>query len=161
MKLGWLFVVTATIVVVLDQLTKIWVRATLPLGVAVPEDWPVHLRHINNTGAAFGLFQDRSVVFAAIAIIAVGLIIYYYRRLPSDAWMVRLGLGLQLGGAIGNLIDRLYQGYVTDFIEFPYWPVFNIADSSIVVGVILLGYYLIFVAPREQRPTPAAGEDVV
>ncbi|MCS6803378.1 MAG: signal peptidase II [Chloroflexota bacterium] len=161
MKQSWIFFVTAAVVIALDQITKIWVRATLPLGVPVPEEWPIRLRHITNTGAAFGLFQDRSMLFVVIAIVAVGLILYYYRRLPADAWMVRLGLGLQLGGAIGNLIDRLHQGYVTDFIEFPYWPVFNIADSSIVIGVVLLGYYLLFVAPRETRQTPASQEDVV
>lgn len=158
---GWIFFVTATVVILLDQVTKIWVRATLPVGVPVPEEWPIRLRHIHNTGAAFGLFQDRSMVFVVIAIVAVGLILYYYRRLPPDAWLVRLGLGLQLGGAVGNLIDRLHQGYVTDFIEFPYWPVFNVADSAIVVGVILLGYYLLVVAPRETRRAPASQEDVV
>ncbi|GIW07958.1 MAG: lipoprotein signal peptidase [Dehalococcoidia bacterium] len=160
MRQGWIFFATAAAVIVLDQITKIWVRATLPLGVPVPEEWPIRFRHINNTGAAFGLFQDRSMVFVVIAIVAVGLILYYSRRLPADAWMVRLGLGLQLGGAIGNLIDRLHQGYVTDFIEFPYWPVFNIADSSIVIGVIVLGYYLLIVAPRESRTAPASRNDV-
>lgn len=159
MKRGWLFLLTAGVIITVDQLTKAWVRATIPLGAAVPEDWPVRLRHINNTGAAFGLFQDRSAVFVVIAVVAVGLILYYYRRLPPEAWMVRLGLGLQLGGAIGNLIDRLHQGYVTDFIEFPYWPVFNVADSAITVGVVLLGYALLFATPREQR-APASREDV-
>ncbi len=146
---------------VVDQLTKAWVRATIPPNTSLLEDWPVRLTHIYNTGAAFGLFQDRSIIFVGIAILAAGLIVYYYRRLPDDAWLVRLGLGLQLGGAIGNLIDRLWQGYVTDFIDFRWWPVFNVADSSIVLGVILLGYYLLLVAPKEQ-PLPAkTGNDPV
>jgi signal peptidase II len=157
-KQGWIFFVTAALVIILDQLTKIWVRASIPLGASWPESWPVRLTHINNTGAAFGLFQDRSIIFVGIAVLAVGLILYYYRRLPSDAWMVRLALGLMLGGAIGNLIDRIQQGHVTDFFDLRVWPVFNIADSAIVVGVLTLGYYLLFVA-REEHAAPASGED--
>ena len=77
----------------------------------------------------------------------VAVILYYYRQLPERAWLVRLALGLQLGGALGNVVDRLRQGYVVDFLEVPHWPVFNVADSCIVVGVVLLGW----VMWREER----------
>lgn len=150
-----LFFVTAITVVLVDLATKMWVRSSLALGESLPEDWPVRLTHVNNTGAAFGLFQDRSIVFVVIAVVAVGLIFYYYRRLSADAWLIRLGLGLQLGGAIGNLIDRVLLGHVTDFIDFRVWPVFNIADSAIVGGVFVLGYYLLFLA-RDERPEAPA-----
>ncbi len=157
---NWLFFAIAAAVVALDQLTKWLIRASLPLGASFPEDWPVRLTHVANTGAAFGLFQDRSLFFVAIAVVAVGLILYYYRRLPADAWLVRLGLGLQLGGAIGNLIDRLQLGHVTDFVDFRFWPVFNVADSSIVIGVFVLGYHLLFMNHEERpEPRPVEGQD--
>lgn len=152
-----LFFVTAITVVLVDLATKMWIRSSLALGESVPEDWPVRLTHVNNTGAAFGLFQDRSFFFVIIAIVAVVLIFYYYRRLSADAWVIRLGLGLQLGGAIGNLIDRVQLGHVTDFIDFRVWPVFNIADSAIVGGVFVLGYYLLFLAREELSEAKVAG----
>jgi signal peptidase II len=99
------------------------------------------------------MFQNQSLMFVFIAIFAIGLIVYYYQRLPSDAWFVRAGLGMQLGGAIGNLIDRLHQGYVTDFVEFPNFPVFNVADSSISIGVAVLAIYLLFFNKEEQAKT--------
>jgi signal peptidase II len=151
-----IFFVTAITVVLLDLATKMWVRSTLAIGESVPEDWPVRLTHVNNTGAAFGLFQDRSFIFVIIAVVAVVLIFYYYRRLSADAWVIRFGLGLQLGGAIGNLIDRIWFGHVTDFIDFRVWPVFNIADSAIVAGVFVLGYYLLFLARDDMSEAKVA-----
>lgn len=101
------------------------------------------LTHTSNTGAAFGLFPDQGVLFIIIAFVVITAIVFYYRHLPDGFGLVRVALGLQLGGALGNLIDRLNQGYVTDFIDFNFWPlhnwpVFNLADSAIVVGVGLL-----------------------
>lgn len=149
-KLGIFFAI-ATVVVVIDQITKAYVRAVMPIGASWPEDWLVRFTHVTNTGAAFGMFQNQSLMFVFIAVFAIGLIVYYYQRLPTDAWLVRIALGMQLGGAIGNLIDRLHQGYVTDFIEFPNFPVFNIADSSISIGVAILAYYLLFVNREESK----------
>lgn len=101
------------------------------------------LTYTTNTGAAFGLFPDQGFLFVVIALVVITAIIVYYRHLPPGYGLARMALGLQLGGALGNLIDRLRQGYVVDFIDLNFWPmhnwpVFNLADSAIVVGVGLL-----------------------
>lgn len=135
----------ALAVLVADQVTKRVVEANLALYESIPVvghylSWT----HTQNTGAAFSLLQGAGGLFVIIAVVVSAVIIYYAPRLPTWDWLSRVALGLQLGGALGNLIDRLRQGYVTDFIHFQIpeigfdWPVFNIADSCIVVGVILL-----------------------
>ncbi len=143
-RYGVLFIVAA-IALVADVVTKRIVEATIPLYGSVPFIRPfLSWTHTQNTGAAFSLLQNGGVFFIVVAVIVSTLIIYYAPRLPADDWLSRLALGLQLGGALGNLIDRLRQGYVTDFVHFQIpqigfdWPVFNVADSCIVVGVICL-----------------------
>ena len=136
------------VVISADQYTKYLVRKYCPLNTSWnPIPWLdrfVTLTYVKNTGAAFGIFPDMSIVFAIIALVVVVLILVYYRRLSEVSWILRVAFGLQLGGAIGNLIDRVARGYVTDFIDVRVWPVFNIADSSVVVGTILLAYYALF-----------------
>ena len=101
-------------------------------------DW-FSFTYVTNTGAAFGLFPDRGAIFMAIAVVVVVVIAIYYWHMPAGQWLIKLSLGLQLGGAAGNLIDRVQYGHVVDFIDFKFWPVFNLADTSIVIGVSLLG----------------------
>jgi signal peptidase II len=136
----------AILVLVLDQLTKAWVSTSLPEGgwwSPLPGLWRVfRVTHITNSGAAFGIFPNQGNFFIFIAIIVAAAIVMYYRYLPTGDWLVRLSLGLQLGGAIGNLIDRLHYGYVVDFIDIGFWPIFNLADVSIVSGVAILAYCL-------------------
>lgn len=139
-----LFSIAGTIVL-LDQITKQIVRTNIPFGqIYRPDLWLsqfVRIVHWRNTGAAFGLFQDINmvnIIFTILAIIVAGVIIYYFPRIPSDDWLIRLAMSLQLGGAVGNLIDRLTQAHVTDFISVMNFPVFNIADASISIGVALL-----------------------
>jgi len=118
------------------------VRANLNFG----EIWPqghwitpyARLVHIRNTGAAFGMLQSFGGVFTVLSVVVSIAIIYYFPRLPREDWLLRLALSLQLGGAIGNLIDRLTQGYVTDFVSLGGFAVFNVADASISIGVALL-----------------------
>jgi signal peptidase II len=133
----------AGMVLLLDQVTKAIVRTQLAFG----EIWmPIeairpymHIVHWTNTGAAFGMFQQGGMVFTVLAIVVSGAIIWYYRDSDSATWLVRIALGLQLGGALGNLTDRLFQGTVTDFIWFGFFPaVFNVADGAISLGVALL-----------------------
>ncbi len=132
----------AGLVVGLDQWTKYLVRTRL----AVAEPWSpwewlapyARVVHWSNTGAAFGFFQSGGMVFTVVAIVVSIAIIYYFPRIPSGHFPLRLALGLQLGGALGNLIDRLAQGTVTDFISIGSFPVFNVADASISVGVAVL-----------------------
>ena len=146
----WGIFTIATAIIALDQWTKWLVRTNLPFrGTWLPDSlsWlSPYARIVNwtNSGAAFGMFQDGNVVLAVLAFIVIGAIIYYYPRVERDDWTLRLAMGLQLGGAAGNLIDRLMVGEVTDFLSVGTFPVFNVADSSITVGVIvlLLGVWL-------------------
>ena len=151
------FLVTALLVVIADQLSKLWIRSNLALGESLPETGFFRLTHTQNTGAAFGLFQDHSLILAIIAIIGSIVILFLaffmYRRFHIlNTLLGKLSLGLILGGTVGNLIDRLRcGGYVTDFIDFSFWPAFNIADSSVVVGAFLLAYLLIRFAKHSEH----------
>jgi signal peptidase II len=132
-------------VILLDQYLKFVVRSTLAVGESwepLPGFGPyVRLLHIENNGAAFGMFQQGGLLFTVIAIVVSAVILYYSTRLPEGQWMLRVALGLQLGGALGNLIDRLLRGPVTDFfnlLSVINTPIFNVADLSITTGVIVL-----------------------
>jgi signal peptidase II len=131
-------------VIALDQWTKWLVRESLPFrGMWLPDglDWLspyARIVHWHNSGAAFGMFQNGNLVFTILAFIVIGAILYYFPRVEADDWSLRLAMGLQLGGAAGNLVDRLTMGRVTDFISVSVFPVFNIADASITVGVVVL-----------------------
>ena len=141
----------ALLVVIADQLSKWWIRANLAPGESLFDAGFFQIIHIQNTGAAFGIFKGHPLVFTIfdfIGIIAFLLIVLVLpRRWPSyDGMLVRAGIGLVLGGTIGNLIDRLHLGQVVDFLDFKIWPVFNVADASISVGVIILAFCIILLA---------------
>lgn len=135
------FFTIAAMILGLDQLSKSLIRAYLPLGASFPGDSWVRLTHVANTGAAFGLFPDQSLFLLITTLVGVTAIVLYYFYPPLNTPLLVVSLGLQLGGALGNLIDRLRLGYVTDFVDFRVWPVFNVADSSIVVGVTILAWF--------------------
>lgn len=135
----------AGLVIGLDQWTKSLVRNNIPEGgIWLPAGWDwlfPYARIVNwhNTGAAFGTFQGYSWVFTVLAFLVAGLIIFYYPQVQDEDWWLKLTMGMQLGGALGNVVDRLFfGGRVTDFISIGEFPVFNVADSSITVGVIIL-----------------------
>ncbi len=140
---GLLFLGLAALVVVVDQITKRLAEDQLKNQPSfhVLDDW-LRLTYVRNRGAAFGLLQDQTAFFVFVGILVIGVIAASYRYLPRSGFRLHLALGLQLGGAIGNLVDRIRQGYVVDFVDFGYranwWPVFNVADSAIVIGVALL-----------------------
>jgi signal peptidase II len=156
---GFLFLGLALLVVVLDQTTKRLAEDKLEksgmrsVPLPVVGDY-VRFTYVENRGAAFGLLQDQTAFFVFVGILVVGVIAASYRYLPRSGFRLHLALGLQLGGAIGNLIDRIRQGYVVDFVDFGYhsnwWPVFNVADSAIVVGVALLALNALSPAPHEE-----------
>ena len=134
----------AGVIIALDQWTKWLVRTNLPFeGTWLPGwlNWLSPYARIvywSNSGAAFGSFQNGNSVFTVLAILVIAAIIYYFPRVEAGDWTLRLAMGLQMGGASGNLIDRLLIGKVTDFISIGTFPVFNVSDSSITVGVIVL-----------------------
>ncbi len=153
----FVFLGAAALVLALDQITKELVRAFLDRGEIWPEDWPVRLHHVTNTGAAFGILKDQTGFLIVTTIIGLAAIYLYYRYPPFDHLVAPIATGMMLGGAVGNLLDRVRLGRVTDFIDFPRWPSFNVADSSIVVGIVIL---LIGFALFTERPPPKPqGED--
>ncbi len=139
----WLFVLPLA-VVILDQFSKYIVVENMALGESIPIIEEVfHLTYILNPGAAFGMFAHNRLFFIAIAVIVIGIIIWARREILASPWEVKAGCGLFLGGAIGNLIDRARQGLVIDFFDFRVWPVFNIADIAICIGVGLIIWNLL------------------
>lgn len=132
----------AGIVVLIDQVSKYMVRTNLAYSeIWAPWPWLLpyaRIVHWQNTGAAFGMFQQLSIIFTILPFIIIGAILYYFPRIPRADWLIRIALSMQLGGAIGNLIDRLHLGHVTDLISVGNFAVFNIADASITVGTLLL-----------------------
>lgn len=149
------FFLTAFLVVVADQLSKWWIVSHLDVGESLFEAGIFQIVRVQNTGSSFGLFQGHSfaliiVAFVGIAFLLVFTLILYTRFFPSDNLLGRLALGLILGGTIGNLIDRLRFGGVTDFISVGWWPAFNIADSAIVVGAIIFAYSLLLLAIKKH-----------
>jgi signal peptidase II len=158
---GFLFLGVAALVVVVDQVTKRLAVERLRGKPSVPVvDDILRLTYVENRGAAFGLLQDQTAFFVLVGIVVIGVIAASYRYLPRSGFRLHLALGLQLGGAIGNLLDRVRQGYVVDFVDFGYrsnwWPVFNVADSAIVVGVALLALNAFL--PSDANEAAAAGD---
>lgn len=145
----------AGVIVLLDQWTKYLVRTNLMFQeIWSPWYWLApyaRIVHWKNSGAAFGMLQGFSDVFTILAIIVSLVILFYFPQVPHKDWTLRLAMGLQLGGALGNLVDRLTQGYVTDFISIYTFPVFNIADASISTGVVIL-ILGVWLQERHQKP---------
>ena len=167
-KLMW-FLATFVIAYPLDQLTKLWIVANFHYG----ENLTVisgffDLTHVRNPGGAFSLFaggtsEYRLAFFLVAGAIAVSLLFVFYRRLPPNAWISAAALGSILGGALGNLTDRVVYGEVIDFLDFYVgsytWPTFNVADSCIVVGVCVL-ILEVFLNP-EDEPVDEKGDERV
>ncbi len=138
--MGLLIIVV--VVIFVDQITKQIVAGTMELGQSIVLiDNFLYITYVRNPGAAFGMLPYQTAFFVIITLAVGALILYYYHILSDDHKWLRFGLSLQLGGAMGNLIDRISSGYVVDFINFTVWPpVFNVADSAIVIGI---GIFLI------------------
>lgn len=132
----------ASVAIILDQVSKAWVRQNLLFGRTLnPTGW-VRIVHVGNTGAGGGLFEGMPLLAAILSLtISIGVIIFY-SRLQGRGWMIRIAMGLLLGGGLGNLIDRVLQGYVTDFISIGSLPIFNVADVWVFIGAVLLALAL-------------------
>ena len=156
MKLAKYFVLggTAGLIVIVDQVVKAIVIKAVPLYHSIPViSGFFNITHIRNPGGAFGFLsgnasQLRFVLFTCASLAAIGLIVYFYTKLPPGYAWLRAGLTLIFGGAIGNLIDRLRFKEVIDFLDFyigsMHWPAFNIADSAITVGIFIFVYHILF-----------------
>ena len=153
----------AALTLILDQFSKYIVEYAMPLNTTwEPFAGYGHLfrfTHIANTGTAFGLFSGSSNFFAVMAVLVGGAILIYNIILPGEQRLLRLAMGLQLGGALGNLLDRLRLGHVTDFLDFSAWPVFNLADTAIVGGVVILGWLMVQEMIEERRQAQANTQD--
>ena len=155
-----LLIVTAIVIISLDQYSKYLVRQNLDLWTEtwVPWDWMlpyVRIVHVQNTGVAFGMFQGFGDIFSIVAIIVALIIVFYFPRVPASDWSLRLAMSLQLSGALGNLIDRLTIGHVTDFVSVGNFPVWNIADASITIGVVvlILGVWITEIEEKKKKVT--------
>ena len=162
----WAIALIATVIVALDQWTKELVRANIPAGGTwLPDalEWLspyARIVHWYNTGAAFGMFKDASMILTVLAFIVIAAIIYYYPQVDQSDWSLRIAMSMQLGGAIGNLTDRLRIGHVTDFISVGNFAVFNVADASISVGaaVLLFGVWMMEKAEKEKKRMAEANQ---
>ena len=139
-----LIFIIALVSVFFDQLTKSIIRGTVAgRGTIEVIKGFFEISYAENTGAAFGMFSGNNIIFIIVSFVAIGFMFVYYRQFKSDTWM-KISLGLILGGALGNLIDRIVFHYVTDFIRvrwwfihLRWWPSFNIADASVCVGAAM------------------------
>ncbi|REG11252.1 signal peptidase II [Pelolinea submarina] len=141
-KKYWFFVLIAGTLIVLDQWTKSLVRANLDMG-EIWSPWPwlspyARIVHWYNTGVAFGMFQDHGMLFTVLNSIIAGFILIFFPRLSENDWFLKVALSMQFGGAVGNLIDRMTIGHVTDFVSIGNFAVFNVADASVTTGVAVM-----------------------
>jgi len=149
------FAVITLLVIIADQLSKFWINGTLQPGETLFDIGFFRIVYVLNSGAAFGMFKNATTILIIVDFIGIAAILYLVfglrRQWPFiDKMLVRVSIALLLGGTIGNLIDRIRVGEVTDFLDFKIWPVWNVADASVTVGVILLAYCFIFLAGHEQ-----------
>ena len=150
----WNLLQAAALILALDQLTKFIVIQTLPWH----QSWPCcgffRFTHVHNTGSAFGLFQDQNLVLLIVSLVGIVALAIIYGMQERPGWLLRASIALMLGGAAGNLLDRILLGHVTDFIDIGPWPVFNLADSAIVSGLAAMAWLTL--ARREASGGGAA-----
>lgn len=153
-----ILLLAALVILVADQVTKALVVANLAVGekAGVLGDL-VQVWHAQNRGASFSLFQGWSIVFLVVSVLSIGMVAWFHRSLRDRAPWLHLLLGIILGGTLGNFVDRLRQGFVTDWLSIGIgetrWPTFNVADSSLVVGIGILVLYLLLAKPDRREAT--------
>ncbi len=139
------FLIPVLLVIFLDQGSKIWIVNHMELGESIPIIPKIfHFTYIQNPGSAFGLLRFSNLTFIIIGIIIIVLGIFFLSRMAKRNKIVFFSFVLILGGSIGNIIDRLRVGKVIDFLDFRIWPIFNVADSAINIGIFLLIIHLLF-----------------
>jgi signal peptidase II len=156
------FFLIAAAVIALDQFTKWLVRSNLGLYESWPSGSSISITHLTNSGAAFGILQGQTPFLIVTSVLGLGAILLYYVYPPMDHGIIRVALGMQLGGAVGNLIDRVRLGEVTDFIHVGSFPTFNIADSSITTSIVVVLIFFVLQeaeAAKTRAPAPPAPAD--
>ncbi|MSQ40796.1 MAG: signal peptidase II [Dehalococcoidia bacterium] len=153
----WVLLGALLSVFVADQATKGLVRLWMVEGEAIPAEGLLRLQYVVNRGSAFGLFQGQTLFLIVASVGGVVLLAFFYRRHAHLSLLLRLGVGLILGGALGNLVDRLLLGGVTDFIAVGWWPNFNLADSSILMGMAATAMALLRPASAPPKGGPSDG----
>ena len=144
------FLALAAVIVALDQVVKWIIRSSVERGESHALIWPLKIVHVTNSGAAFGILQDAGPLLVMTSIIGMAAIIVFLFNPGFAHPLMRLGLAFMLGGAVGNLIDRVRVGEVVDFLKVPNWPAFNVADSAVSIGVVLLVWAMLL----EPKPSP-------
>jgi signal peptidase II len=145
--------IVAVAAVAADQITKHVVASSIALDSAVKVVGPFSIRHVQNSGIAFGLFSSATVIVIVLTTVAVAWMLVFFARSGARHPALPVALGLLIGGSVSNLVDRVRLGYVTDFLDLRWWPAFNLADASIVVGVtVLLGSLLL----SDRSPSPSS-----
>jgi signal peptidase II len=137
-----------------DQLTKYIVTSQLQLDEGLHVVGPFWIHHVQNSGIAFGLFASATAAVILLTAIAVSAMLIFFARSGARHPILPVALGLVIGGSLSNLLDRVRLGYVTDFLDLRYWPAFNLADSFIVIGVLVLLAALVFAERQPRRPRP-------
>lgn len=153
MRTRYLYMISI-IIVILDQLSKNLIVHEYSLGISSPIIHnALHITLLRNTGGAFGIMRSLPLMLLVVSAIAAVVIVVILKNKASIPKIVGIALAFQLGGALGNLIDRIRLGYVVDFIDLIIWPIFNVADIAITIGVLILAYHLIFHSHAEN-PAP-------
>ncbi len=166
-RISWwyalVFIGIVAAIVILDIVTKEWIRANLPPGGSFPEIGQLTIVNVQNTGSAFGLFTNQAFLLSLVAIAGLVVVLLFFRYLSELGFTGGLALSLIFAGALGNLIDRLRFGCVTDFIYVRlwgnvFWPAFNVADSAITVGAILLAFVALANLGKKHEPKPGTAK---
>lgn len=140
-----MYFIISLVILAIDLFTKYIIQKNMVPYQSIPViDNIFHITYVQNTGAAFSILKGKTLFFTVVSMIVIAIIVLSLIKLPTKYRALGIALAMILGGALGNLIDRLRFGYVVDFLDFRVWPVFNVADCAIVLGVIILGYLIIF-----------------
>ncbi|WP_407465624.1 signal peptidase II [Megamonas hypermegale] len=139
-------------IILLDQIIKYFVSTNMFLGQSIPVLPQIfHLTYIQNPGAAFGILENQRYLFILIAAVLIVAVIYFYKKIIQLSKLFQVGIALLFGGAIGNMIDRIFIGRVIDYMDFRIWPVFNLADIAIVSGCAIIAFNLLFKTERSYK----------
>ena len=148
----------SSFIFIFDQITKLIIRSQIMIGHSVPESGFFRLTHVRNTGSAFSLIKDQNILLTSIGILVLIVLIFFIKEIKNNQPYVIIAISMQIGGALGNLIDRIFLGSVVDFIDIGVsgvyrWPTFNIADSSIITGMALLILSFFLLKTNENKNT--------